>query len=120
MLNLTLITSILHSILIAGYLSAQVRGQGRVHGIITDKETGKPVAGAKVTVTAADTETKPVIAKTDSRGNWAALGLTSGTWNIDIVAEGYEPAHGSASVSELQMSPPIKTGLIKAQQEQQQ
>ena len=120
MRKLTLIISIALSIVVAAVATAQVRGHGRLQGIVTDKDSGKPVVGAKVTVSAADQNTQPIITKTDSRGHWSALGLTGGTWNIDIVADGYETTRGSASVSEMSMSPLIKTGMAPAVQQEQQ
>jgi tetratricopeptide (TPR) repeat protein len=95
-------------------VTAQVRGRGRLQGNVTDKETGKPIAGATVTVTPAGESTAPIVVKTDSRGRWSALGMTAGNWNIDITAKGYETTRGSAAVSEMQMSPNIKTQMAPA------
>jgi Tfp pilus assembly protein PilF len=89
--------------------SAQVRGKGRLQGSVTDKSTGNPIAGAVVTISGGNT--KPVVTKTNAKGQWSALGLTNGTWSIDIEAPGYETLRGSASISEMQMSPPIKSQL---------
>jgi tetratricopeptide (TPR) repeat protein len=120
MRKLTLIISIALSIVVAAVATAQVRGHGRLQGVVTDKASGKPVVGAKVTVSAANENTQPIITKTDSRGHWSALGLVGGTWNIDIVADGYETTRGSASVSEMSMSPLIKTAMAPAEQQQEQ
>jgi Tfp pilus assembly protein PilF len=90
---------------------AQVRGKGRLQGSVTDKATGKPVADAKVTISG--NNTKPVVTKTNAKGQWSAIGLTNGTWSIDIEAPGYETLRGSASVSEMQMAPPIRSELAK-------
>lgn len=91
--------------------SAQVRGTGRLQGMVTDKSTGKAVAGAVVTISLPSGNTTPIISKTDSRGHWSALGLTSGTWNIDIVAPGYQTTRGLASVSETRPSSLIQTAM---------
>jgi Flp pilus assembly protein TadD len=104
------ITALLLFVAISAF--AQVRGVGRLQGNINDKNTGKPVAGATVSINMASGNTKPIVVKSDSRGHWAALGLTGGTWNIDISASGYETSRGSASVSEMQVAPPIKTELV--------
>jgi predicted Zn-dependent protease len=93
--------------------SAQVRGRGRVQGVITDKESGKPIAGARVTVAIAGNTTEPITAKSDAKGRWSALGLVSGQWHVDIEADGYATSRGTVSVSELQMIPPIKTELAR-------
>lgn len=102
------ILSVVLLLLSALAVSAQVRGTGRLQGTVTDEETGKPVAGAKVTITIADGSTQPIVSKTDARGRWAALGLVSGAWNIDIEAPGYVTTRGAVSVSELQLTPPLK------------
>jgi Flp pilus assembly protein TadD len=105
-------TLIFLSVVIAATAMAQVRGRGRLQGLIVD-ETGKPIAGATVTLVPAREETQPIVAKTDAKGRWSALGLTGGTWNIDIAAEGFETSRGTVAVSEFQMSPAIKTTLVR-------
>jgi len=99
---------------IATLAAAQVRGRGRLQGLVVEKGTGKPVQSATVTISIAGAGTKPIVVKTDAKGKWSALGLTSGAWNIDINADGYETTRGSANVSEVQMSPPIKTEIVPA------
>ena len=91
---------------------AQMRGKGRLQGSVTDKSTGAPVAGATVTLSGADT--KPIVAKTNAKGQWSAIGLTSGSWSIDIEAQGYQTLRGTASISEFQMAPPIRSELEPA------
>jgi len=91
-------------------LQAQVRGKGRLQGTVIDK-SGKPIPGAKVTVAPEGGRTTPVVTKSDGKGKWAVLGLTNGTWNVDITASGYVAAAGTVAVSEFQMAPPIKTML---------
>jgi regulator of sirC expression with transglutaminase-like and TPR domain len=111
-INVTAI--VILSLGIATVAAAQVRGRGRLQGVVTDKETGQPIPAATVTVSISGESTKPIVARTDAKGHWSALGLTTGGWNIDIGADGYETSRGSASVSELQMSPMIKTELVPA------
>ncbi len=95
----------------AGAASAQVRGKGRLQGLVTDAATAKPVEGATVTLSPADGGTKPIVTKTNAKGRWSALGLTNGQWNIDIEAKGYGASRGTVGASELQMAPPITTSL---------
>jgi Tfp pilus assembly protein PilF len=95
----------------AGSAFAQVRGKGRLQGIVTDAATAKPVDGAKVTISPADGGTQPIVVKTNAKGRWSALGLTSGQWNVDIEAKGFAASRGSVNVSELQMMPPVATTL---------
>src|SRR5438045_1955510 len=61
---------------------AQVRGRGHLQGTVVDKNTGKPIANATVTISGQSTQ--PIVVKTSSGGRWAAIGMTSGSWNIDI------------------------------------
>jgi hypothetical protein len=105
------LAAFLLTLILAITASAQVRGRGRLQGVVSEKGTGKPVVGAKVTVAMASQSTAPIITKTDSHGHWSALGLVSGQWNVDIEASGYAATHGSANVSEVQMMPAIKTEL---------
>jgi tetratricopeptide (TPR) repeat protein len=105
-------TTILLSLLIAAAALAQVRGTGRLQGTVTDKNTGKPVEGATVTIALPTGSTQPIVTKTDSKGRWSALGLTSGQWNVDISAPGYETTRGAVSVAEHQMVPPIRSELV--------
>lgn len=104
-------TSAVLSLLVAFAASAQVRGTGRLQGNVFDKATGKPVAGATVTIALGRGATQPIVVKTDARGHWAALGMTSGQWNIDIAAPGYVTSRGSANVTEAGQTPSIKTEI---------
>jgi tetratricopeptide (TPR) repeat protein len=100
--------------LVAGEAMGQVRGKARLQGNVTDKATGKPIKDAKVTIAISDGSTTPIVTKTNDKGRWSALGLVTGSWNIDIEAAGYETSRGAVSVSEVSMVPPIKTELAAA------
>jgi len=91
-------------------MNAQVRGKGRLQGTVIDK-AGNPISGVKITVAPQGGRTTPVVTKSDGKGKWAVLGLTNGTWNVDIAAPGFLPAAGTVAVSEFQMAPPIRTML---------
>ncbi|GAC1431821.1 MAG: hypothetical protein NVSMB68_04200 [Thermoanaerobaculia bacterium] len=99
------------SLLVSTLALAQIRGTGRLQGNVFDKSTGKPIAGATVTIGTASGNTRPIVVKTDSKGHWAAIGMTSGQWNIDITAAGYMTSRGTASISEVSMAPPVRTEL---------
>jgi tetratricopeptide (TPR) repeat protein len=108
-------------VLAAGASFAQVRGKARMQGVVTDAATSKPIEGAKVTLSPAEGNTQPIVVKTNAKGRWSALGLTTGTWNIDIEAKGYATSRGTASVSEVTMMPPVATSLnAEAPQQQEQ
>ena len=112
LMNIT--TILILSLTMATAATAQMRGKGRLQGVVLDKATGKPIEGATVTLAPSAGQTQPITTKTDSKGHWSALGLTGGGWNIDIAANGYDISRGTASVSEMQMAPMIKTELTPA------
>lgn len=85
------------------------RGNNRLAGVVTDKATGKAVAGAKVVLRKGASGGPD--ATTDSSGKWAVLGLSSGQWNIDVEAKGYVTKQGSVGLAENQRIPPLKTEL---------
>lgn len=91
-------------------LGQAYRGGGRIQGVVSDP-SGKPIAGAKVTLFSLKTQSGPPSVTTDKNGKWAVLGLTSGKWNIDIEAAGFQTTKGSVEISELQRIPPVKTTL---------
>ena len=102
-------------LLIAFAAQAQMRGLGRLQGNVTDKNTGKGVAGATVVISLPNGHTTPITTKSDKNGHWSALGMTSGVWNIDISAPGYVTSRGTANVSEAGgMTPSINTPLEPA------
>ena len=49
--------------------------------------------------------------KTNKNGQWTAVGLTNGGWNILIEAEGYAPKQTGAEISEVQMGQLVQTQL---------
>ena len=97
--------------LAAASVSAQVRGKARITGTVTALDGGKPIDGAKVTITPANGSTAPIVVKTNAKGKWSALGLVGGTWNIDIEAAGFETTRGTVNVSEVSTAPPITTQM---------
>lgn len=103
MRRFTNVIVLIAALVISTAAMAQVRGKGRLQGMVVDKSTGKPVAEAKVTVAPASGNTAPIVTKTNAKGRFSALGLVSGQWHIDIEAPGYVMSRGSANVSELQM-----------------
>jgi Flp pilus assembly protein TadD len=91
-------------------VSAQLRGKGRLQGTVVDKATGKPLAGAFVTVSSG-TVSKPVVSTTNAKGQWSALGLSSGAWNVEIERDGYQTKRISLPVTEMEAVKPIRSEL---------
>jgi Flp pilus assembly protein TadD len=110
MRKFVVVTSLVLSLVVT-IVNAQIRGTGRLQGNVFDKATGKPIAGATVTIGFSSGNTRPIVVKTDSKGHWAAIGMTSGQWNVDITAPGYVTSRGTASISEVTTAPPIRTQL---------
>jgi len=111
------LTIMMLSLLVCGAAFAQVRGTERLQGNVTDKATGQPIAGATVTISVPSGSTTPIVTKTDAKGRWSALGLTSGQWNVDITAPGYEPTRGSVALSAGQRVPPLQNQLTPEQKQ---
>lgn len=87
------------------------RGDNRVAGVVVDKSTGKPIAGAKVSLRIQKGEKGGPDTTTDANGKWAVLGLASGLWNIDVEAKGYVVRQGTTNFAEGQRIPPLKIEL---------
>jgi tetratricopeptide (TPR) repeat protein len=90
-------------------------GRGRLQGQVKD-ESGKPVAGATVTLRQGSDRVDPKAEgpaqiKTDKNGKWSILGLTSGAWGILIEKEGYIPSEGQVSVNEFAVAQPVPVTL---------
>jgi len=105
--------------IILGFLSAPVLGggvalgqdwhlgRGRLEGTITSTK-GEPIAGAVVALRYAGAG--PDL-KTDKKGRWAILGLTGGSWNVDVSAPGFQSKKISVTVSELSRNQPVILSL---------
>jgi tetratricopeptide (TPR) repeat protein len=71
---------------------AQTQGRARVRGVLTDEQTGEPIADATVRLFSLLANSYHNAAlKTDHKGEWRALYLRSGMWNIEFEKPGYEP-----------------------------
>ncbi len=87
-------------------------GDSRIMGKVVD-ENGKPIQGATVKLRIADANAGPD-EKTNKNGEFSALGLRGGTWNIDVQAPGYIVRRLSVSVPGGQgRIPPVDITLKK-------
>lgn len=89
----------LAAILAAPVAAQEWAGRGRIHGTVKSDD-GKPLAGARVQLIFAQSETGPEVITTSSKGRWSMLGLASGQWNVLVDAEGYKGAQASIRVYE--------------------
>lgn len=93
-------------------LSQDWKGRGRLQGEITS-ESGDPIEGAKITLTAVDGTGGPEPLASDKKGKWSFLGLVGGNWNMLIEAKGFVPSEGVVYVNEYRPVPPVKIQLRK-------
>lgn len=84
------------------------RGNNRLAGSVVNKDTGKPVPSAKVRLRIQRGSSGGPDVTADANGKWAVLGLSFGTWNIDVEAPGYVTRQVSVSMTEGQHIPPMK------------
>lgn len=78
-------------VLVLSIFSQATSGNGKMSGIVTDAETGKPIEGVAVKlycVRAKAFHSQP--AKTNKEGEWKALYLRGGLWYLDFEKVGYE------------------------------
>jgi len=95
-------------------VSAQAwKGMARIQGTILD-EAGEPIKGASVTLKSVRDGGGPPAILTDARGRWAALGLSGGAWDLDVVTDGYLKKSTRVQLSELDRLPPMKIQLEAA------
>lgn len=101
------------ALLSAGTVTAQDWvGKGRIQGIVTD-DAAKPVAGAVVRLKKAGSGGGPEELKTNDKGRWSYLGLSGGTWEVEIEAPGFAISEGSFPVNEYGVNDPIRVQLQK-------
>lgn len=84
-LFLVLVTS---SLLIVG-IAAAAAAQGTARGVVLST-TGAPIAGAVVSAAQPEVSARAFSAATDEDGEWIMLGLTSGPWEFQVEADGFE------------------------------
>ncbi len=87
------------------------KGQGRVSGIVTD-ETGKPLEGVKVKLFSVKAQSG-FETKTNAKGEWKALYIRGGTWDIDFEKEVYLPKQISVELTESNRNDLIEIKLVK-------
>jgi tetratricopeptide (TPR) repeat protein len=86
-------------------------GRGRISGRVVDS-AGNPVEGAHVTVQILKGDAK-LEGTTDKKGNFAIIGLGTGTWRITAAKPGYADASIEMGVAQLKANPPVNFKLQK-------
>ena len=108
----TLIVAILFAALVLLARGGQDSlGRGRISGRVVDP-AGDPVEGAKVTVQILKGDAK-LEGRTDKKGNFAIIGLGTGTWRITAAKPGYVEASVEMDIAQLKANPPVNFKLQK-------
>jgi TolA-binding protein len=93
---LAILTTVL--LLLPLSLFSQLDGRARMKGTVTDTD-GKPLAGVTVKLFSFRGNAGMEV-KTDAKGQWKAMWVRGGKWNIDFEKKGYEPKKLSTTVKE--------------------
>jgi tetratricopeptide (TPR) repeat protein len=107
--NIPALTALSLSFLAAPAVGQDWKGTSRISGTVVD-EAGKPVAGASVMLRVASSNAGPDL-KTNNRGEFSALGLAGGAWNLDVSAPGYVTGKVSVTVPEQGRLPNVRVTL---------
>ncbi len=87
------------------------KGQGRVKGLVTDME-GNPVEGVTVKLYC-ERGASGFEVTTDADGEWRAVYIRGGPWDIDFAKAGYMPKKISVNLREFDKNPDIEVQLQK-------
>jgi hypothetical protein len=110
-------------VLVSAAVAAGDDAGAQVSGVITQTETGKPLANVRVCVEAAAPEKGEICDATDAEGSYAITGIPAGTYLVAFgvetaaaggrtVAQWWNGASSQAAATPLTMAPPqIFTGL---------
>jgi len=89
------------------------RGQGRMTGIVLDQD-GKPLEGVKVKLFSVKGSSGFELT-TDANGEWKAMYIRGGGWNLDFEKSGYVPKKISTTIEESFKNPAVETRLQKVE-----
>lgn len=92
-------------------LAQGYQGKGKIRGFVYD-EKGQPLEKVKVKLFCLKASSG-FTTETDKNGEWRALWIRGGKWNIDFEKFGYEPKKISVEVNEWGKNPDIEIKLKK-------
>lgn len=110
MRRFALLITVLFALISLTY-SQGYRGQGRANGLVTDEE-GKPLEGVKVKLFSIKAHSG-FETTTNAKGEWRAMYIRSGGWNIDFEKETYLPKKISVEFKEHERNERIEIKLVK-------
>lgn len=95
------------------YISAQAgRGTARLSGVVKDGE-GNPIQSAKIVMQFQKNEQVKRETTTNEKGEWAILGLGTGTWRVTASADNYIPTYEDIYIQQLELNPKMTLTLKK-------
>lgn len=95
----------------AGDAGAQVRGMGRINGVVLD-DGGAPLDGVKFRTATAGGDA--IECASDTKGKWTLVGIGRGDWTVTVQKPGFTPKRLKVSVErEIDRSQEIKITLEK-------
>jgi tetratricopeptide (TPR) repeat protein len=99
-------------ILITCFLFPQAhRGKGKIKGYVYDEE-GNPLEGVRVKLFSVRTGSG-FESETNEKGEWRALWIVGGSWNIDFEKPGYEQKRINIEIQEMGKNQDIEIKLKK-------
>ena len=94
------------------------RGKARISGVVKD-EQGNGIKSAKILIQFLEDEQVMREITVDKKGEWAVMGLGTGTWRVTASAEGYISVYKDVYIQQLERNPKIALVLKKTTQSDQ-
>ena len=106
---------VLISFLFVSYALAQAgRGKGRINGVVVDKD-GNSIKSATIVIEFAENREFKQETTADENGEWAFIGLGTGTWRVTASADGYISTYQDIYIRQLERNPKMTLTLKKIQ-----
>ena len=97
--------------LVAAPADAQVRGLGRINGLVVD-DGGAPVGAVKIRTATVGGDL--IECESDAKGKWTLPGIGRGDWQVTVLKAGFAPKRLRVVVErEIDRSQEIKITLAK-------
>jgi tetratricopeptide (TPR) repeat protein len=94
------------------------RGKARISGVVKD-EQGNSIKSAKIVIQFLEDEQVMREITVDKKGEWAVMGLGTGTWRVTASAEGHISVYKDVYIQQLERNPRITLVLKKTTQSDQ-
>lgn len=94
------------------------RGKARISGVVKD-EQGNSIKSAKIVIQFLEDMQVMREITVDKKGEWAIMGIGTGTWRVTASAEGYISVYKDVYIHQLERNPKITLVLKKTIQSDQ-